>query len=113
DVNMINCITGKTINVLAERRHDMEAAAETLEFERAADLRDRIRAAERVVTQQQIVYSSIADEDVIGVHHEGPYSAVQVFLVRGGRLIGREHFVLERQGEASETQSVRSFLVQH
>jgi excinuclease ABC subunit C len=91
----------------------MEDAAEVLEFERAADLRDRIRAAERVVTQQQIVYSSMADEDFVGVHHEGPYSAVQVFLVRGGRLIGREHFVLEGQGEESEAEIVWSFLIQY
>jgi excinuclease ABC subunit C len=94
-------------------RHDMEQAADVLEFERAADLRDRIRAAERVITQQQIVYSSIADEDVIGLHHEGPYSAVQLFLVRGGRLIGREHFVLEGQGEESEAEIMWSFLVQY
>jgi excinuclease ABC subunit C len=91
----------------------MEGAAEVLEFERAADLRDRIRAAERVVTQQQIVYSSMADEDVIGVHHEGPYSAVQVFLVRGGRLIGREHFVLDGHGDDSEAEIVWSFIVQY
>jgi excinuclease ABC subunit C len=99
--------------VLADMRHEMEQAADKLEFERAADLRDRIRAAERVVTQQQIVYSSIADEDVIGMHHDGLYSAVQVFLVRGGRLIGREHFVLEGQAEDSEAEIVWSFVVQY
>jgi excinuclease ABC subunit C len=110
---MVGFLDGKSDSVLADMRHEMEAAAETLEFERAADLRDRIRAAERVVTQRQIVYSSIADEDVIGVHHEGPYSAVQVFLVRGGRLIGREHFVLEGHGEESEDEIVWSFVIQY
>jgi excinuclease ABC subunit C len=110
---MTDFLDGKSDSVLADMRHDMEAAAETLEFERAADLRDRIRSAERVVTQQQIVYSSIADEDVIGVHHEGPYSAVQVFLVRGGRLIGRQHFVLEGHGEESDAEIVWSFVVQY
>ncbi len=110
---MVGFLDGKSDSVLADMRHEMEQAAETLEFERAADLRDRIRAAERVVTQQQIVYSSIADEDVIGVHHEGPYSAVQVFLVRGGRLIGREHFVLEGHGDDTEDEIVWSFVVQY
>src|SRR5207245_10994078 len=94
-------------------RQEMEQRADVLECERAADLRDRSRAAERVITQQQIVYSSIDDEDVIGVHHEGPYSAVQLFLVRGGRLIGREHFVMEGQGEESEAEIVWSFVVQY
>jgi excinuclease ABC subunit C len=110
---MVGFLDGKSDSVLADMRHEMEHAADVLEFERAADLRDRIRAAERVVTQQQIVYSSIDDEDVIGVHHEGPYSAVQVFLVRGGRLIGREHFVLDGHGEDSEAEIVWSFLVQY
>ncbi len=110
---MVGFLDGKSDSVLKDMRHEMEDAAESLEFERAADLRDRIRAAERVVTQQQIVYSSIADEDVIGVHHEGPYSAVQVFLVRGGRLIGREHFVLDGHGDESEEEIVWSFIVQY
>jgi excinuclease ABC subunit C len=110
---MVGFLDGKSDSVLKDMRHEMEEAAEVLEFERAADLRDRIRAAERVVTQQQIVYSSMDDEDVIGLHHEGPYSAVQVFLVRGGRLIGREHFVLDGHGEESEAEIVWSFLVQY
>jgi excinuclease ABC subunit C len=110
---MVGFLDGKSDSVLADMRHEMEDAAEVLEFERAADLRDRIRAAERVVTQQQIVYSSMADEDFVGVYHEGPYSAVQVFLVRGGRLIGREHFVLEGQGEESDAEIVWSFLIQY
>jgi excinuclease ABC subunit C len=110
---MVGFLDGKSDSVLADMRHEMEEAADVLEFERAADLRDRIRAAERVITQQEIVYSSIADEDVIGVHHDGLYSAVQVFLVRGGRLIGREHFVLEGQSEDTEAEIVWSFVVQY
>jgi excinuclease ABC subunit C len=110
---MIAFLDGKSDNVLADMRHEMDEAAEALEFERAADLRDRIRAAERVITQQEIVYSSIDDEDVIGLYHEGPYSAVQVFLVRGGRLIGREHFVLEGHGDDTEAEIVWSFVVQY
>lgn len=110
---MIAFLDGKSDNVLADMRREMEEAADVLEFERAADLRDRIRAAERVITQQEIVYSSIDDEDVIGLYHEGPYSAVQVFLVRGGRLIGREHFVLEGHGDDTAAEIVWSFVVQY
>jgi excinuclease ABC subunit C len=110
---MVGFLDGKSDKVLSDMRTEMETAAENLEFERAADLRDRIRAAEKVVTQQQIVYSSIADEDIIGVHHEGPYSAVQVFLIRNGRLIGREHFVLEGNGDDSQAEIVWSFLIQY
>src|SRR5689334_21619764 len=111
--HMVGFLDGESDKVLADMRREMEAAADVLEFERAADLRDRIRAAEKVVTQQQIVYSSIADEDIIGVHHEGPYAAVQVFLIRNGRLIGREHFVLEGHGEDTEAEIVWSFVIQY
>src|SRR5258708_14568490 len=110
---MTDFLDGKSDSVLADMRHEMEAAAETLEFERAADLRDRIRSAERVVTQQQIVYSSIADEDVIAVPHQGPSSAVQAFLVRRGRLLRRQHFVLEGHGEESDNEIVWSFVIQY
>jgi excinuclease ABC subunit C len=110
---MVSFLDGKSDSVLDELRQEMHNASDKLEFERAADLRDRIRAAERVVTQQQIVYSSISDEDIIGVHHEGPYSCVQVFLIRGGRLVAREHFVLEGQGEESEEEIVWAFVIQY
>lgn len=110
---MVNFLDGKSDSVLADLRTEMEQAADMLEFERAADLRDRIRSAERVVTQQQIVYSSMSDEDIVGVHHEGPYSCVQVFLVRGGRLIGKQHFVLEGQGAESESEILWSFVIQY
>ncbi len=110
---MVAFLDGKSDSVLDELRREMLEASDKLEFERAADLRDRIKAAERVVTQQQIVYASISDEDIIGVHHEGPYSCVQVFLIRGGRLIAREHFVLEGQGDESEEEIVWAFVVQY
>src|ERR671925_1253116 len=76
---MVGFLDGKSDSVLDDMRHEMDDAAEQLEFERAADLRDRIRAAERVVTQQQIVYSSIPDEDVLPVAIDDAES-VQVWL---------------------------------
>ena len=110
---MVAFLDGKADNALADMRREMDEAAERLEFERAADLRDRIRAAERVVTQQQIVYTSLADEDIVGLHRQGSYSCVQVFLIRGGRLIGREHFVLEGLGEESLAEVLVSFVGQY
>ncbi len=110
--HMVGFLDGRADEVLEQMRTEMEAAAENLEFERAADLRDRVRAAEKVVTQQQIVYTSLADQDVVGLDRQGPYSCVQVFLIREGRLIGRQHFVLEGQGEESEKEVLASFISQ-
>jgi excinuclease ABC subunit C len=110
---MVAFLDGKADDALAQMRTEMEEAAEQLEFERAADLRDRIRAAEKVVTQQQIVYTSLADEDIVGVCRQGVYSCVQVFLIRTGRLIGREHFVLEGPGDEDEGEVLTSFVEQY
>jgi excinuclease ABC subunit C len=110
---MLAFLDGKADDALAQMRKEMEEAAEQLEFERAADLRDRIRAAEKVVTQQQIVYTSLADEDIVGVCRQGVYSCVQVFLIRTGRLIGREHFVLEGPGDEDEAEVLTSFVEQY
>jgi excinuclease ABC subunit C len=110
---MVAFLDGKADDALAQMRKEMEEAAEQLEFERAADLRDRIRAAEKVVTQQQIVYTSLADEDIVGVCRQGVYSCVQVFLIRTGRLIGREHFVLEGPGDDDEAEVLTSFVEQY
>src|SRR5919109_2353489 len=86
---MVGFLDGKSDSVLDDMRHEMDDAADVLEFERAADLRDRIRAAERVITQQEIVYSSMADADVVGVASQGLFSCVQVFSIRGGRPLSR------------------------
>ncbi|MBI2755463.1 MAG: excinuclease ABC subunit UvrC [Chloroflexi bacterium] len=109
---MVSFLDGKSSQVVEDMRLAMEGAAEDLQFERAADLRDRIRAAEKVVGQQQIIYTSTADEDAIGLYTEGPFSCVQVFLIREGRLVGREHFVLEGQGEETQQEVLSSFLTQ-
>ncbi len=109
---MVAFLDGKSDEVLEGMRGEMEAAAEGLEFERAADLRDRIRAAEKVVTQQQIVFTSLADQDVVGIARQGPYSCVLVFLIREGRLIGRQHFVLEGVGEEGAPEVLTSFVSQ-
>lgn len=109
---MVAFLDGKTDSALADMRGEMEAAAENLEFERAADLRDRIKAAEKVVTQQQVLYTNLAEQDVVGLYRDGPYSCVQVLLIRGGRLTGREHFVLEGTGEEPDGEVLSSFMAQ-
>ena len=109
---MVAFLDGKTDSALADMRREMDAAAENMEFERAADLRDRIRAAEKVVTQQQVLYTNLAEQDVVGLYRDGAYSCVQVLLVRGGRLTGREHFVLEGTGEESDGEVLSSFMGQ-
>jgi excinuclease ABC subunit C len=75
---------------------EMEAAAAAEKFERAAVLRDRIQALNRVRERQKIISTEPEDQDVLGLARQGSEACVQVFFVRRGRLLGRESFFLDR-----------------
>jgi len=108
---VVRFMEGKTEGVLKELRRDMEGAADRMEFEQAAAVRDRLRAAERVVEQQAVTTSHRADFDVIGLARDETQACAQVFFMRGGRMVGRSHFILQNpQGEA-EPDLMRSFLL--
>ena len=74
----------------------MREAADALEFERAARLRDRLAAVRKAIEQQQMVAERSEDIDVIGLADDDLEAAVQVFYVRKGRVVGRKGFVLDK-----------------
>ena len=83
----------------------MEAAAENLEFEKAAALRDRITAIRKVTEKQKVVSAKIAEQDVIALAQgqgSGADGCIQVFRFREGRLYDREHFLLPETGEPTQ-----------
>ncbi len=90
-------LEGDSEFVLAQLAGRMQAAAENLQFERAALLRDQIRAATQIVERQKVVSGTQEDEDVIAFAQDARTgeACVQVFFIRRGKLIGRENFVLE------------------
>ncbi len=90
-------LEGDSEAVLAQLTGRMRAAAEALQFERAALLRDQIRAASQIVERQKVVSGAQEDEDVIAFAQDPRTgeACVQVFFIRRGKLIGRENFVLE------------------
>ena len=73
----------------------MEKAAEEMQYEKAAALRDQIRAIESVVERQKIISPDYIDSDVLALARTNGDACVQVFFIRGGRLIGRDYFLLE------------------
>jgi excinuclease ABC subunit C len=106
-------LEGRHDAALETLRREMEAAAEAWQFERAAALRDRIRAAERIIAQQRVVAGSRVEQDVLGFAREDGNVCVQVFYIRDGKLRGRDYFLLEGAADESDTAVVTSFLLQH
>ncbi len=94
---LMEFLLGKTDQVLKRMSTQMNQAAENLQFELAALYRDRYKAAQRIVEQQKIISATIEDADYIAVAQDqrAGDAAVQIFIVRNGRLVGRENFILE------------------
>lgn len=88
-------LEGKQESLLARLQHEMVAAAEQYNFETAARIRDRIVHVRRVTERQQVVWRTRLDMDLVAVARAQGQACMQVFMVRGGKLIGQEHFILD------------------
>jgi excinuclease ABC subunit C len=106
-------LEGKQDDLLRELRNEMQAAAEAMNFERAAQLRDQIRGLEALGEKQRIVSSGGEDRDVLALAQDGDLGCVQIFFVRGGRVIGQEHFLLQGTRGVAPAESLGAFLSQY
>lgn len=106
-------LEGRHEKLIPSLRAKMEAAAEALEFEKAAKLRDQMRALEQMVERQKIISSGHDDQDVIGVAREGTAVCVQVFFIRSGKLVGREHFFLDTTAAEDLDELLTAFVQQY
>jgi excinuclease ABC subunit C len=90
----------------------MQAASEALEFERAAALRDQLRGLEALQEPQRMVSEGEEDRDVVAVAQDGDAGCVQIFVVRGGRVTGQEHVMLQGTRGVPPAETLRAFLTQ-
>jgi excinuclease ABC subunit C len=93
---LVDFLDGDTDGIVRKLGAEMKDAARSLEFERAARLRDRLAAVQRAIERQQMVADRNEDLDVIGIADDDLEAAVQVFYVRRGRVVGRKGFVLDK-----------------
>jgi excinuclease ABC subunit C len=103
---------GNAKPVLARLERDMQRASQGQEFEQAARLRDQLLAARRALETQEMVLDRAEDLDVIGMAQDDLEAAFQVFFVRGGRVLGRKGWVVDRVEELDIQDLVASFLRQ-
>ncbi|SIS52219.1 excinuclease ABC subunit UvrC [Phaeovulum vinaykumarii] len=105
-------LEGRSTRIQEELAREMQAASEAMEFERAAALRDRIRALTAVQSAQGINPRSVAEADVIALHAEGGQACVQVFFIRGHQSWGNRDFYPRTGAGAAEAEVLEAFLGQ-
>ena len=105
-------LNGNYKPILQMLEKQMLEASEELEFERAIELRDLLNSVKQVAQKQKITASDGEDKDVIAVSTDRKEAVVQVFFVRDGRLIGREHFYLQVAPHDNRSTIINSFLKQ-
>ena len=108
--DVIDILSGKDTTVLKVLQSEMEEASMNLEFEKAADLRDKILAIEAIVEKQKIFKTMEGDEDFINIYRDKKDSCVQVFFSRDGKILGREHFIFENTAEDSIEEILEEFI---
>ena len=108
-------LEGRREEVAAYLRRRMEEAAEKLEFEKAAEIRDQLRAVEQLVAgeKQKIVSAAAGDLDILGIARDGDEAAIWVFPVREGKLLEGEGYILEAAGGRELAEVEAAFIKQH
>lgn len=109
---LMDFLDGKSDHIVRGIESKMAAAAADLQFEKAADHRDQLKAIERITARQKVIGSSDTDQDVIAFAREEGDACVQIFFIRHGKLIGREYFMLDNTEGESDQEVLQEFVTQ-
>lgn len=106
-------LQGKEDDLLVELQAEMNQAAEELDFENAARIRDQIIAVHKVQERQKVMSQDQEDRDVVAVVKDDRGAAVQILYIRHGKLIGQRQFILDGSSETSPGDAVQEFVKQY
>ena len=111
--DLMEFLSGHSEAIVQRLQDDMQKASDEMRFEKAAALRDQLKAMQTIIERQKIVFGSdYADSDVIAMAREDGEACVQIFFIRGGKLIGREYFILEGTEDTTDNQVMAEFVKQ-
>ena len=105
-------LEGRNEVVLKELTSRMQIAAENFQFELAAKLRDQVLAIEKISAKQNIIIGS-SDQDIIGLARKADEACIQIFFIRSGKMIGRDHFLLNGTEDETDSALLNAFLEQY
>jgi excinuclease ABC subunit C len=106
----VELLTGKDKNIKDNLKLKMESASEALEFEKAVIFRDKIMAIDKINEKQKIVIGNCENEDFINVYVDEKDVCIQVFFLRDGKIIGREHFILSDEVSQVGSELIEEFI---
>jgi excinuclease ABC subunit C len=95
-------LNGRTDKIVKRLEEEMSKASSELKYEQAAQIRDQLDAIQRIVQEQRIISTKLMDSDVIAMASQGEDACVQVFFIRGGKLTGREYFLVEDADQTAD-----------
>ena len=110
---IMKLLDGKIDEIIKELEKDMENASINMEYEKAAAIRDRIFAIERVAEKQKVSNISENNIDVIGIYKNEISVCIEMFLVRGSKMVGREHYFFDELKDMDEADIVTGFIKQY
>ena len=110
-LEVIDILNGKDIDLIKDLKKKMGEASEALEFEKAAKLRDKILSIKSITEKQKVFKAQEDDEDFINFYSNKNNICVQVFFMRKGKIIGREHFILEDKAKDESGEILEQFII--
>jgi excinuclease ABC subunit C len=111
--DLMDFLSGHTEGIMERMQADMVKASEEMRFEKAAALRDQIQAIQSVIERQKVVFATdYLDSDVLAMARSDGEACVQIFFIRGGKLIGREYFILEGTADTEDKEVMAEFVKQ-
>ena len=110
---IIMLLEGKTSKIIKELEEEMKQASEKLDFEKAANLRDRISAIERISAKQKVSNISENNIDVIGIYKNELSVCIEIFFVRGSKMIDREHYFYDDLKDMEQKEIISGFIKQY
>lgn len=106
-------LSGRNDDIVSHLQVAMQQASDDMRFEKAGALRDQLKAVQSIIERQKIVFpSDYLDSDVLAMARSDGEACVQIFFIRGGKMIGREYFVLEGTEDTADAEVMTQFVKQ-
>ena len=111
--DLMEFLGGHSDEIVIRMQNEMQKAADEMRFEKAAALRDQLKAIQSIIERQKVIFGTdYLDSDVLAMARTDGEACVQIFFIRGGKLIGREYFILEGTEDTADTEVMSEFVKQ-